>query len=372
MVQGVASVRIVVAVAVWQCARLATAAEAPPAPYQLRSTASAEVAARVDAHLETQFARYRTLLPPRVKPAATPTIELFGLLDEYRSALARRNLSIANPACYVADGQVVLLGFDGARYDAELKLLRDQADRLRKQDRELNADLNDRLKAEELRFVNQGNSPAEARRLTQDRRRKAQQGSAELRSSLATTERALKSGLAAATARMLEAASHEAFHAYVAAYVYPPASGGLPRWLDEGLAQAVEHGTWPANRLQTARAPGELLRRIAAARAARGDDRRLFDLGAVLDAESSKFVLPGSTSAGDDAAQDAADTYLAAWSLTQYLLATGRLSAGEKLDRYVADGATAPAVRFERWQGRPIAEIQRDWRNYYQSGGVAR
>src|SRR5206468_381524 len=33
---------------------------------------------------------------------------------------------------------------------------------------------------------------------------------------------------------------HEAFHAYVASFVYPTSAGELPRWLNEGLAQIFE------------------------------------------------------------------------------------------------------------------------------------
>jgi hypothetical protein len=375
MSPAVRGLPIVVTIAVGWAARLAWAAAptAPEPPYLLKSTASAEVSARVDAHLKTQFARYRSLLPPRVKRAAVPTIELFGRLGEYREALSRRNLSIANPACYVAAGHVVLLGFDGARFDLELQSLADRAERLRKDDRELNADLNDRLKAEEQRLIKLGSKPAEVRELTSRRKKQAREASADLKRELDKAEKSLEAGLAEATARLLESASHEAFHAYVAAYVYPPSAGGLPIWLDEGLAQAVEHGTWPKNRLYTAQPPAELRKRLAAARAARNDDdRALFDLIAVLDSDRSRFVLPGSTGVSEEAARQSADAYLAAWSLTQFLLATGRLAPGEKLDGYVADVDSAPMVRFERWQHRPPAEIERDWRNFYQSAAAAR
>jgi len=383
-------VRAIVAIAVWPCACLPSvgehtaagekpaaaqkpAGEGPAAPYRLASTASDEVTARVDAHLKTQFARYQTLLPPRVRPAAPPTIELFGLLEEYRSALGLRNLSIVNPACFIASGNVVLLGFDGARYDAGLKSLRDRAERLRKQDRELTATLNDKLKVDEARYVDEGKTLAAAQALTRGRLEAVKKATAKFRRELKQTEQSLAGDLAEATARLFEAASHEAFHAYAANYVYPPSAGGLPRWLDEGLAQAVEHGTWPGNKLQTARKPGELLKRIAAAQAARGAaGDRLFDLRAVLEAESSQFVLPGSTTSGDEAAQDAADAYLAAWSLTQYLLGSDKLKPGEQLDRYVADRDTAAVARFEKWQQRKIDEIQRDWRAYYLSGATAR
>jgi cell division septum initiation protein DivIVA len=352
-------------------AAIEPSADAPSRLYQLRSTASAAVTSRVDAHLKLQFARYPALLPRRIPRAVSPTVELFGLLDDYRQALARRNLSIANPACYVASGHVVLLGFDGARYDVLLKTLADRADRLRAQDRELNADLNKRLKDEEDRLVSLGTRRAEARKLSEQRKQQAKTASAALKRELKELEQSLTGELTDATGRLLESASHEAFHAYVAAYVYPPASGGLPRWLDEGLAQAVEHGTWPGNRLQVAAVPSELRKRLAAAKASRRGDDRVFDLSALLEADSTNYVLAGSSGADDEATLAAADTYLAAWSLTQYLLAKGKLTPGEDLDRYVADGAAPPVARFERWQRRPLAEIERDWRAHYQSNPTA-
>src|SRR5207248_7954147 len=53
-----------------------------------------------------------------------------------------------------------------------------------------------------------------------------------------------------ATARLFAILYHEAFHAYVGTFVYPPlkpddvkagkGTGELPRWLNDGLAQVLE------------------------------------------------------------------------------------------------------------------------------------
>src|SRR5207249_622937 len=40
--------------------------------------------------------------------------------------------------------------------------------------------------------------------------------------------------------RMFRRLFHEAFHAYLNTFVYPPEEGEMPRWFNEGLAQVFE------------------------------------------------------------------------------------------------------------------------------------
>src|SRR6516225_9397706 len=43
-----------------------------------------------------------------------------------------------------------------------------------------------------------------------------------------------------ATRHLFQTLYHEAFHAYLVNFVYPPEDGEAPRWLNEGLAQIFE------------------------------------------------------------------------------------------------------------------------------------
>src|SRR5262249_173715 len=54
---------------------------------------------------------------------------------------------------------------------------------------------------------------------------------------------------------------HEAFHAYLAGFVYPPKAGEMPRWLNEGLAQIFETAQIDAGDLRIGHAdPARLTR----------------------------------------------------------------------------------------------------------------
>ena len=151
------------------------------------------------------------------------------------------------------------------------------------------------------------------------------------------------------------------FHAYAANYVYPADRGELPRWLDEGMAQVVEHAAWSDAGPRLDPPPAELLRRVRAVRSLKpADAADAFDLRRLLEAPPDEFLLDGAAHAAG--ARTAAEhRYLAAWSLAQFLLGRGELKAGDALDRYVADRQAAPAERFERFAGRPLKTVEAEW-----------
>src|SRR5208283_1264672 len=53
-----------------------------------------------------------------------------------------------------------------------------------------------------------------------------------------------------ATQQLFQTLYHEAFHAYLANFVFPPSEGTVPRWLNEGLAQIFETALVEAGELR--------------------------------------------------------------------------------------------------------------------------
>src|SRR5688500_4930277 len=91
-----------------------SSADAPPAPQlQIESTAAEPARKRVVEMLDARLKQLRTFWPPRVAAERPIRVELWGTLDEYRAATAKRGAAINNPACYFAAEGVIVLGFDG-------------------------------------------------------------------------------------------------------------------------------------------------------------------------------------------------------------------------------------------------------------------
>src|SRR5262249_31732474 len=98
-----------------------------------------------------------------------------------------------------------------------------------------------------------------------------------------------------ATQELFQTLAHEAFHAYLANFVYPPAEHHVPRWLNEGLAQvfetaAVENGVPHFNSPN----PVRLERLKRALTAARKEDG-LVPLADLLRSEPEQFLVAESS-----------------------------------------------------------------------------
>ena len=88
---------------------------------------------------------------------------------------------------------------------------------------------------------------------------------AEAERQIAASEAKNKRAFAAARDRLFRRLYHEAFHAYVGTFVYPAKDGGLPVWLNEGLAQIFEGAVVEVGELRVCAADTD---RLAAVRQA--------------------------------------------------------------------------------------------------------
>jgi hypothetical protein len=175
-----------------------------------------------------------------------------------------------------------------------------------------------------------------------------------------------------ATRQLFQTLYHEAFHAYVGSFVYPPngkgrkdSPGELPRWLNEGMAQVFETAVFEAGELRIGHADKSRLHKAQ-------DALRLREfppLKDILTAGRDAFVV---THAGKRPEADRA--YVATWALASYLMFDRRVLGSSGLDAFVksvnagGDAMTA----FEKLTGQPPAEFEKafhDWLRRLQPNG---
>src|SRR5207244_13621708 len=87
---------------------------------------------------------------------------------------------------------------------------------------------------------------------------------ADAREKILGTEKANTKKFELATLRLFQTLYHEAFHAYLANFVYPPTEFEVPRWLNEGLAQIFETPTLDGSELFVGHPDGNRLARVQA------------------------------------------------------------------------------------------------------------
>ena len=329
------------------------------AEFEIDGTATKEIAADVGSRLAEQWKRYEKWLPPRLTgehAGPLPEVRLYQSLAEYRQALAERGAALENPAVYLRDANLILLGFDGDRYGASLKAARERVKKYDEETEALGRAFAAQQKADDERFRRE-KTPQNVRNEIVRRQasdfRKAQAAAAAARRE---ADAANKKLFAEAADRLLAGASHELFHAYVATRLYPPAVDRLPAWLHEGLAQLVEHGRWRDERLLIDPPPPALLQRLKPAAG------QTLELPSVRELVSSADV--GFLAHDKRVTDDVRLRYLTAWSLTQYLASIGALERRERLDDYALDDRADSTARFERFAGRDTAAVEAGWHAY--------
>ena len=142
-----------------------------------------------------------------------------------------------------------------------------------------------------------------------------------------------------ATARLFALLYHEAFHAYVATFVYPPlppadvkagkGTGELPRWLNEGLAQVFETAVVEAGELRADHPDRERLRRVKDWLKGKGGGPPV-PLADLLTTGREAFL---ASHADQAAASDRA--YLTCWALAHYLTFDRRLIGTPAFHKYL-------------------------------------
>jgi Protein of unknown function (DUF1570) len=284
--------------------------------FSLLSNAPEEIVRRSAVRLEQIYTAYSRFLTPRHKGAAPTSILLYASIEEYQKAIAGGGRKFVNPAFFDPTANRIVCACD-------LQRLGEDLEEVQRKHRELRDDL-DKQEAE-LRRLYAKNKDELARHL---------QSVTDLRKRIADADRRNDAVFDKATRQLFSLLYHEAFHAYVNSFVYPPAPHGpseqspgeLPRWLNEGLAQVFETAIVEAGEMRVGHAERDRLFRTKDL-VRNGEMLALKDL---LHSGPKQFIV---VHGGDRFESDRA--YLTSWALSHYLMFERKLIGTAELDTFV-------------------------------------
>lgn len=319
--------------------------------FELISNAGEEIVRRAAVRLEQIYAAYTHFLPPRRRPPAnapmpslhraTTAIVLLQSRTGYREWLRGQGRNILNPAFYDAAANEVVCA-------SELQQLGETLEQThREHERQLERIARQQKEARQL--------PAgEVRDRVCLQLEEARKEIAEVN---AHNEEVFHD----ATQQLFRTLYHEAFHAYLANFVYPHPEMQVPRWLNEGLAQVFESAVVEAGDLRVGRAdPNRLSRVKRALRQPRPEDG-LVSIGDLLKARPQDFVVAHASG------KHIADRhYLAAWALAHYLAFERRLLGSRILDDYVqaVSRGADPRSALQTLVHEPLPELEKKLHEY--------
>jgi hypothetical protein len=305
--------------------------------FTLESNAPEDIVRRAAVQLEQIYAAYARFLPPRCDSGEPTVIRLAQSLADYQALLREQGRSLLNPAFYDTARNQILCG-------TELQQLGEQLERKRKDNQKLLEEL--KTKEAELQKIYQGKPPAAVLRPIQDARQQVD-----------AVNKQNDELFQAATRQLFRTLYHEAFHAYLANFVYPAAEADVPRWLNEGLAQVFESALIDAGELRVEQPDKARLNQAQAS--LRSND--LVPVADLLRAGPKQFVV---LHASDQQTSDR--YYLTSWGVAYYLTFERRLLGTRAMDEYVRalKRGTDPLEAFRGLVGQTPGDFEKDFRDY--------
>lgn len=319
--------------------------------FLLLCTGSEELTRRSAVRLEQIYTAFSRFLPPTVKNASPTVFLLATQPHEYQALLhSIGGDELLNPAVYDPLRNRIYCGSDLEKLGSDLQSARlHNAQQL--------ADL-DRYE-ENIKRLYKGEELVRHRRAIAAERKRVY--SADVANGRKFDE---------ATSRLFALLYHEAFHAYVAAFVYPalkPAevqagkgTGELPRWLNEGLAQIFETAVVEAGELRVDHPDPDRLDRVKSW--LKGNNgQKLLPLNDLLTTGQEAFL---ASHADQKAASDRA--YLSSWALAYYLMFDRRLIGTEPFHKYLItlNSGGNPREAFARLVQTDLATFEKQWHDY--------
>lgn len=310
--------------------------------FRLVSNSREAVVQLVALQLEQVYTAYQQSLPPRPKLGQATRILLTGTRADYQALVMARGGNFLNPAFYDVERNEIVC-------HSEIERLHDELEKAHKAHARALADLDDR--AEELKELYKGKVPeplAKAILDEQDRVKAQEKQNAAL--------------FELGKQRLFVRLYHEAFHAYLANFVFPADEAEVPRWLNEGLAQIFETAIVEAGDLRVGHIDKGRYETIRTA-AGRGTVLPLADL---LRSKERDFLV---AHAGDKPASDR--TYLAAWALAHYLTFERKVLGTPALEAYGRELKRGgdPLGAFRDLVGQPLEAFEKDFHGYLRRLG---
>jgi hypothetical protein len=311
--------------------------------FRLMSNAGEEIVRRTAVRLEQLYFAYTRYLPPRCESAEATTILLAQCLADYQKLAKDSGFNFLNPAFFDATNNHVIC-------TCELQQLGEEMDRVRAHHQLLLDELSEREK--NLKKLYKNKVPPELMDPITKGREK-------INDMIQKNEAAFQKAFDEGTRRLMQRLFHESFHAYVAQFVYPPADGELPRWLNEGMAQVFEHAILEGDELRVGRIDKD---RLAGAQKAL-EQGELVSLVDLLKSGPKQFLVAHATEQ-----QDSDRYYLTCWAVSHYLLLDRRMLGTKAMDRYVRDlhGKTDPLEAFRELVNQPLPKFEKEYKEYLE------
>jgi hypothetical protein len=306
--------------------------------FVLISNANEEIIRRVAVRLEDIYSAYTRFLPPRINKGKKTEIYLVRSPEEYLAIVKKQGRNILNPAFFdTAENQILVrseleklgeeLGQRKQIYVAELEKIANMEAGFRKEfPKGVPFDLRKRIYV--LRDeVHQAIKKDEARFTY------------------------------FATEQFYQTLQHEAFHAYLANFVYQPEKTAVPRWLNEGLAQIFETAIFEAGEVRVGHVDKDRFTAIKEA----VSKKQLLDVPVVLKSQPKDFLVAHAAQK-----QVSDQYYLNSWALAYYLTFERRLLGTRELDQYVKDlkRGVNETEAFQTLVNRPIGRFEREYQAY--------
>ena len=304
--------------------------------FRLISSAREEFAQLAAIELEQVYGAYARYLPPRTNAQPT-TILLTASFAEYQAFVRGQGQNFINPAFFDPAKNQVVCGSDLQRLCDDLEKVRDFHAKRQKELADEEAD----LKAAYKNKV----PPALLDPIVNERER------------IKLAEKRNTDGYHQERLRLFRRLYHEAFHAYLNTFVYPPAEGEMPRWFNEGLAQIFEKAIFEVGELRIGHAEKE---QVEAVRKALAHDT-LPPVAELLRSGPRQFLVAHTSEM-----QRADRFYLASWGLASYLTFERRVLGTKALDEYVRSlkRGTEPVEAFTTLVGQPLPQFEKDYLQY--------
>lgn len=307
--------------------------------FRLLSNSSEAVVQLVAIQLEQVYAAYQQNLPPRVTTGRPTTILLARDPGDYQKLVRARGGNFLNPAFYDVERNEIVC-FSG------LEWLHDEMEKSHKAHARMLAELEARRA--DLHELYKGKIPQELLvSFAEDQKR------------MRTQDELNALQFTRAKERLFQRLYHEAFHAYLATFVYPPSDGEVPRWLNEGLAQIFETAILEAGDLRVGHVNKERLQTIRLA-AVRGT---LVPLPELLRSTERAFLV---AHAEDRPMSDR--MYLTTWALAHYLTFDRKILRSPAFDDYIKalKREVDPLLAFRDLVNQPLEEFEKDFHSFLQ------
>lgn len=304
--------------------------------FELESNAARRIVLVAASQLEHVYAAYVRFLPPRAQGRPT-TILLPHSRADYQALVRGQGRTLLNPAFFDPERNQIVCSFDWRHMSEERQRVHAEHDKLWHKAKTCER---------ELRKAYRGDLPNEFKVLLEEQRHRLQV--AEIHNKEIFTH---------AQRRLFQRLFHEAFHAYLLNFVYPPREGELPRWLNEGLAQIFETAVFELGELRIGRPDRE---RLDAVREALGENT-LLPLTDLLRSGPKQFQVAHD---GDKQVSDR--YYLDSWGLAFYLTFDRKLLGTPALDAYVRRLRYGgdPLDAFAELTGQSLPAFERDLLHY--------